>query len=100
MSPPTRTQVVEAALFSVAIASLVFALQWRYGFNWGDEGWLWYISQRTALGQVPVRDIFSYDPGRYYWTAAVFKALGKNGLFEQLVANYLFGAVGLVLASG
>ena len=97
MPPPTRTQVVEASLFSAAIASLVFVLQWRYGFNWGDEGWLWYISQRTALGQVPVRDIFSYDPGRYYWTAVVFKALGKNGLFEQLVANYLFGAVGLVI---
>jgi hypothetical protein len=97
MPSPTRTQVVEAALFSAAIASLVFALQWRYGFNWGDEGWLWYISQRTALGQVPIRDIFSYDPGRYYWTAAVFKALGKNGLFEQLIADYLFGAVGLAI---
>jgi hypothetical protein len=97
MPPSTRSRIVEAALFSAAIAGLVFALQWRYGFNWGDEGWLWYISQRTALGQVPVRNIFSYDPGRYYWTAAVFKAIGKNGLFEQLIANYLFGAVGLVI---
>jgi hypothetical protein len=29
----------------------VFVLQWRYGFLWSDEGWLWYIGQRTALGQ-------------------------------------------------
>jgi hypothetical protein len=89
--------VIEAVILGLLVAGAVFLVQWRYGFNWGDEGWLWYISQRTALGQVPVRDTFSYDPGRYYWTAAVFKALGKNGLFEQLVANYLFGAVGLVI---
>ena len=89
--------VIEAVIFGLLVAGTVFLVQWRYGFNWGDEGWLWYISQRTVLGQVPVRDIFSYDPGRYYWTAAVFKALGKDGLFEQLIANYLFGAVGLVI---
>jgi hypothetical protein len=89
--------VIEAVILVLLVAGAVFLVQWRYGFNWGDEGWLWYISQRTALGQVPVRDIFSYDPGRYYWTVAIFKALGKNGLFEQLIANYLFGAVGLVI---
>ncbi len=80
------------------MAASVLLLQWRYGFNWGDEGWLWYISQRTAHGEVPIRDIFSYDPGRYYWSAAVFKLLGNDGLFEQLVANYLFGAIALAAA--
>lgn len=86
-----------AVLVGALIAFSVLLMQWRYGFNWGDEGWLWYISQRTAHGEIPVRDIFSYDPGRYYWSAAVFKLLGKDGFIEQLAANYLFAAVGLAV---
>lgn len=88
---------LEAALLSVAAATFVFLIQWRYGFNWGDEGWLWYISQRVTSGQVPIRDVFSYDPGRYYWSAMIFKTLGRDGFFEQLLANYLFGIFGLAI---
>jgi hypothetical protein len=101
ITPPLRTALIanlEGALLAAAAASVVFLLQWHYGFNWSDEGWLWYISQRTSLGQVPVRDVFSYDPGRYYWSAAIFKLLGGRGFFEQLVASYLFGIVGLAVA--
>jgi hypothetical protein len=93
----TWRDVSEAVLLSAVISIGVFSLQWRYGFNLGDEGWLWYISQRTALGDVPLRDFFSYDPGRYYWSAFVFKLLGRSGFFEQLLANYLFAIIGLVL---
>jgi hypothetical protein len=82
---------------SMLIATLVFVFQWHYGFNWGDEGWLWYISQRTALGDIPMRDVFSYDPGRYYWSAAVFRLLGRSGFFEQILANYAFAVVGLAV---
>lgn len=89
---------LETVALGAIVASSVLFLQWHYGFNWGDEGWLWYISKRTALGEVPVRDYFSYDPGRYYWSAAVFKLLGKSGLFEQIFANYLFGAIGLAVS--
>jgi hypothetical protein len=88
---------LEAAMLSAAAATFVFLIQWRYGFNWGDEGWLWYISQRVAVGQVPIRDVFSYDPGRYYWSAGIFKILGRDGFFEQLLANYLFGILGLAV---
>ena len=91
--------IIEFALVSLLLAAAVFFSQWRYGFNLGDEGWLWYISQRTLRGELPVRDWFSYDPGRYYWSAAVFKALGKDGFFEQLAANYLFGAMGLFISA-
>jgi hypothetical protein len=63
----------------------------------GDEGWLWYVSQRTALEEVPLRDFFSYDPGRYYWSAFIFKLLRGDGLFEQIVADDLFGLIGLFL---
>jgi hypothetical protein len=88
-------KLIEATGLSVLAAAAVFLVQWHYGFNWGDEGWLWYISKRTALGEVPVRDYFSYDPGRYYWSAVVFKLLGRSGLFEQILASYLFGVIGL-----
>jgi hypothetical protein len=88
----------EALLLSAAVSLTVFSLQWRYGFNLGDEGWLWYISQRTALGDVPLRDFFSYDPGRYYWSAAVFKLTGSSGLYQQILANYLFAIIGLAAA--
>ena len=96
--PANWLNISEALLLSAAVSLTVFALQWRYGFNLGDEGWLWYISQRAALGDVPLRDFFSYDPGRYFWSAAVFKLLGRTGFFEQLLANYLFAIIGLALA--
>src|SRR5581483_5467365 len=89
--------IAEAFLLSAAVSLSVFLLQWRYGFNLGDEGWLWYISQRTTLGEVPLRDFFSYDPGRYYWSAFIFKLLGRSGFYEQLLANYLFATIGLSL---
>jgi hypothetical protein len=85
-------------LLSSLVLMSVFLLQWRYGFNLADEGWLWYGSQRTALAEVPLRDFFSYDPGRYCWSAIVFKIVGRNGFFEQLLANYLFAIIGVALA--
>jgi hypothetical protein len=87
----------ESVLLAALVCFSVFFLQWRYGFNLGDEGWLWYISKRTVLGDVPVRDFFSYDPGRYYWSALIFKLLGRSGFFEQLLANYVFAIIGLTL---
>jgi hypothetical protein len=80
----------------IVVTSLMLFAQWHYGFNWSDEGFLWYGSQRTALGEVPLRDFFSYDPGRYCWTALIFKTLGRDGLFEQIVADDLFGVIGLL----
>ena len=61
--PAKWLNISEALLLGAAVSLAVFSLQWRYGFNLGDEGWLWYISQRTALAEVPFRDFFSYDPG-------------------------------------
>src|SRR5436309_2612638 len=94
----TWLNICEAILLGAAVSLTVFVLQWRYGFLWSDEGWLWYISQRTALGQVPLRDVFSYDPGRYYWSALIFRLTGSSGLYQQILANYLFAIVGLAAA--
>jgi len=35
-----RYSYLEAAMLSAAAATFVFFIQWRYGFNWGYEGWL------------------------------------------------------------
>ena len=77
------------------MCGIAFLIQWNYGFGWSDEGLLWYVSQRTALGEVPIRDFFSYDPGRYYWSSLFFYLTDGNGLFNQLFANAAFGAIGL-----
>ena len=98
LRPATWLNICEAILLGAAVSLTVFALQWRYGFLWSDEGWLWYISQRAALGQVPLRDVFSYDPGRYYWSAALFKLTGSSGLYQQILADYLFAILGLTAA--
>ncbi|HKW16397.1 MAG TPA: hypothetical protein VJO35_02695 [Terriglobales bacterium] len=95
---PAWQVLTESVVLAAVVCLGVFSLQWRYGFNLGDEGWLWYISKRTALGDVPLRDFFSYDPGRYYWSAFIFKLLGRSGFYEQILANYLFAIIGLTLA--
>ena len=91
---------VEATVVCIFIGIVVFLSQAHFGYStrildMGDEGLLWYGSQRTELGDVPLRDYFSYDPGRYYWSALMFKMLRADGLFEQIVANDLFGLIGL-----
>ncbi|HTA65747.1 MAG TPA: hypothetical protein VK753_09590 [Xanthomonadaceae bacterium] len=88
----------EAIGLALLLSAAVFILQWRYGFNWADEGWLWYVSQRVHFGQMSIRDFFGYDPGRYLWSAAWFKALDGDGLFEQRLANSCFGIIGLAAA--
>ena len=98
LRPATWLSISESVLLGAVVSFTVFALQWRYGFLWSDEGWLWYISQRTALGQVPLRDVFSYDPGRYYWSAALFSLTGSSDLYQQILANYLFAILGLAAA--
>jgi len=61
-----------------------------YVFNAADGGYLWYGSWRTYLGEVPVHDFKSYDPGRYYWSACVFRLLGEHSLSALKVSIYVF----------
>lgn len=89
---------VEALTLALLLLGGSFLLQWRYGFGLGDEGLLWYVSQRTFAGDLPIRDWSSYDVGRYYWTTAWFYLLGGVGLFEQILANATFGAIGFCAA--
>jgi hypothetical protein len=97
-----RLDITEAVLLSTMVTVVFLLPQWRYWLHGvlglGDEGLLWYVSQRTAMGELPIRDYFSYDPGRYYWSAFLFKILRGDGLFDQIMADDLFGLIGLFIS--
>jgi hypothetical protein len=84
-------------VLSALMVALVFLLQGDTGFNLADEGFLWYGTIRTALGEVPVRDFQSYEPGRYYWGALWFKLLQNDGILALRLSQAVFQFIGLTL---
>ena len=58
---------------------------------------LWYVTERTAAGDVPLRDVRSYEPGRYYWSAAWLRVLGP-GVKTLRISLAALQGVGLLLA--
>ncbi|MCS5706480.1 hypothetical protein NZK27_09770 [Synechococcus sp. FGCU-3] len=68
-------------------------LHGNFGFNLADEGFFWYGAKQTAKGEIPGIDFMAYEPGRYYWAALIFKALGDDSNKAARIASTLFGAV-------
>src|ERR1043166_5461507 len=85
-------------ILSAVIVVLVFLLDGNVGLNIPDEGFLWYGTIRTALGEIPVRDFQSYEPGRYYWGALWFKLLRNDGIMALRISQSVFQFFGLSLA--
>ena len=89
-------------MLAVVLLGASFAVQGRQGINLADEGFLWYGAQQTAHGKVPLRDFQSYDPGRYYWSAAGMHLFGEGLValrFSETVFQLLGLWVGLLAAS-
>lgn len=95
-----RPALTTRNLFVLAgvLVLLVFLLQGNVGFTLADEGFLWYGTIRTALGEVPIRDFQSYEPARYYWGSLWFKLLRNDGIMALRVSQAVFQFVGLALA--
>ena len=85
---------IKIILLSILFVASSFFLQGNIDLNPADEGYLWYGAWRTSLGEIPIRDFQSYDPGRYYWSAAFLKLLG-NGIISLRISLAVFQAIGL-----
>ncbi|MGE0380206.1 MAG: hypothetical protein AB7O90_05090 [Hyphomicrobium sp.] len=98
----SKNSALKCASWLMAIGCLsvaaLFALQYDKSLNLMDEGYLWYGAQRTALGEVPLRDFMSYDPGRYYVSAAYMGLVGDRGIITLRVVLALVQAGGLITA--
>lgn len=94
-APPTSSLAIESLVIALVFTALAFWLNANQSLSWADEGLLWYGSQQVHAGNAPVRDFYSYDPGRYYWTAAFYRLVGDQSLRATLFAATSFSWVAL-----
>jgi hypothetical protein len=90
---------MKSVAFAVLVAGATTLAWYLIGggvhLNVVDEGYLWYGVERTAEGELPIRDFQAYDPGRYWWCAALAPVLG-TGILGVRGAAAVFQAIGLL----
>ena len=97
-TPQNKHGILLPMFLAVGAVLTSFLWQGHMGISTADEGFLWYGAQRVMLGEVPLRDFNSYDPGRYYWTAMIMSLLHNDGIISLRIANAISQAMGLFLA--
>lgn len=89
-----RRPLAAVALIAVCLPLALYLLQKDILLGLMDEGFLWYGAWRTSLGELPIRDFESYDPGRYHWSGLFLWAFGNSSDVLRL-SLAAFQAVGL-----
>lgn len=87
-----------ASAFALVAASVRWWERRHAPIDRADEAYLWYGARLVTRGAVPVRDFRSYEPGRYWWCAAVLALLGDGMTRLRLAAHALWAAVLAALA--
>jgi hypothetical protein len=86
-------ELAACALVAGALAMAMLSSRLRAPLG-ADEGYLWFGVQQVLGGKMPHRDFKSYEPGRYFWSAAMARLFGAK-LWALRISTHLFFAVGL-----
>ncbi len=89
--------VAIAGLTGGVAAWLLFLFEGRKGFNYADEGFLWYGIRFLGSGAFPQRDFQAYAPGRYLLGGWLPGA--EDGHMVHRVVAYIALGTALALSS-
>lgn len=90
-------QYIFITVISIVMACLYWQLWGNIGLRLADEGLLWYDSVRTLHGDIPMRDLQSYDPGRYYWNSFWMNWIGE-GILGVRISILIFQTMAFACA--